>query len=136
MPITSHSARRRVWLVKSLFLLALLVASFAVSQPAWAQVSATYDLACRGALTAGGGIIATPGVGAATVASFGQWTSGVSQSATYEIHTGFVQRRARTAAAAPTVDAAALQAPAQATPGPVFLPVIRSVGRVIRVCVY
>jgi len=115
-------------IVKSVFLLVLLAASLSFSQTAWAQATANFDLACRSLLTSGGGVQTALSGSTATIASFAQWTQGISQSTNYQVRTGFIQPRSP---GAQTVARTMLSAASKR-----FLPIVRDTPFIVRACQY
>ena len=58
---------------------------------AFAQSSAAYDLACRGALTGGGGVLIAPSNTYGLLGVVGQSPAGESKSPNYGVRGGYVQ---------------------------------------------
>ena len=115
-----HSVRRRITAIALAVVALLLTATVGL-----AQSSAGYDLACRGALTSGGGFQATDVYG--VLGAVGRSPAGESTSPNYGIHGGYVQPGSFTTAA--TADAAAPKAdPGQRN----LLPLIGRVVRIVR----
>lgn len=128
MSILAVFMHRRIIVLKSVFLLMLLAASLSFSRAAWAQATANFDLACRSLLTSGGGVQTAPSGSTATIASFAQWTQGISQSTNYQVRTGFIQPRPLgTQSAARAMLSAASER---------FLPIVRDTPFVVRACQY
>ena len=93
---------------------------------AFAQSSAGYDLACRGALTSSGGLLTAPSNAYGLLGAFGQSPAGESKSSNYGIHGGYVQP----GAAAVMTRTDAVTNPAQTNRN--LLPFIGRVVRVVR----
>lgn len=123
MSQTNHRLPRR-----SLVLFIVLALLLVTTGTVLAQATLNYDLACRSALTSGGGTIVHGAT--ASTGALGQFGAGTSQSATYGVHGGYIQ-------AIPKTTVTTASAPALADQGnSVFIPWLSRAGRIIRACQY
>jgi hypothetical protein len=125
-PWQSRTAGRHPRRLSAAAIAVALAAFLLTAGVAFAQSSAGYDLACRGAFTSNGGLLTAPSNTYGMVSAFGQSPAGESKSPNYGIHGGYVQP----GAAAVTARADAVANPAQTSRN--LLPFIGRVVRVVR----
>jgi len=77
-----RSKRRLLVPLLAISLLALTTGTVA------AQVTANFDLGCRAALTAGGGVAVAGSIG--SISAVGEWEAGTSTGAAYGVRSGYL----------------------------------------------
>jgi hypothetical protein len=115
--------------VKLLFLALVLLASLATSGVAVAQLSARYDMACRGTFANAGGTRLYTSQNFALTSSLGQPGVGRSTSANRGLRAGYIQPAARAAA---QVSAEGIEQDDHL----LFLPKIGAAIQVLRLCTW
>ena len=90
-PWRGRIAGRRSRYLRAAAITVALVALLLTAGVAFAQSSAGYDLACRGAFTSNGGLLTAPSNTYGILGAFGQSPAGESESPSYGIYGGYVQ---------------------------------------------